>query len=262
MIAEILFDVSSYLVAGTLFIIILLSNETCYRLGKRHHSKADEELKKQTIAIQAGVLGLLAFLLGFTFHISLQRFDERSENVVNESNAIGTALLRAKLLNPPYDSIAHNLLTRYLDLRIKISSVALKNTEERKALDMETEGIEKLLWESTTEAAKSDPRPVIAGYYVASINHLIDERSHRMELQQRHVPEIVLFILFLVFIIGGGFMGYTSGLSMKRAYFPMLMFNLLIVVVVFIIIDMDRPKRGLIKVNQNSLIELKETNLY
>jgi hypothetical protein len=33
--------------------------------------------------------------------------------------------------------------------------------------------------------------------------------------------------------------------------------TLLIVLVVFIIIDLDRPKRGIIKVKQDSLIELK-----
>ena len=260
MIAGILFDTNSFLVAGVLLATILFANEACYRLGKRYHSKVDEEFKRQTKAIQAGILGLLAFLLGFTFHISLQRFDERSENVVNESNAIGGALLRTKLLSSPYDSINNALLIKYLDLRIKISSVALTNTAERKVIDAETEKVQKLLWERSAEAARMDSRPVIAGYYIASVNQLIDERNHRMELQQRHVPELVLIILFLVFIIGGGFMGYTSGLGMRRAYFPMLMFNLLIALVVFIILDMDSPKRGLIKVNQDSLIELRDTN--
>jgi len=169
-------------------------------------------------------------------------------------------LLRTKLLSSPYDSITHALLRKYLDLRIKISAIPLSNTAERKVIDAETEKLQKLLWESSAEAARMDSRPVIAGYYISSVNELIDERSHRMELQQRHVPELVLIILFLVFIIGGGFMGFTSGLGMRRAYFPMLMFNLLIALIVFIILDMDSPKRGLIKVKQDSLIELRDTD--
>src|SRR5262245_31219058 len=135
MLAEILYHVSSYLIVGVLLVTILLSNEICFRLGKRHQATADDELKKQTSAIQAGILGLLAFLLGFTFHISLERYDERSENVVKEANAIETALLRTKLLSPPYDSITHSLLEKYLDLRIEISTIALSHTEERTELD-------------------------------------------------------------------------------------------------------------------------------
>jgi hypothetical protein len=72
---------------------------------------------------------------------------------------------------------------------------------------------------------------------------------------------VILFLLFIVFIIGGALMGYTSGLGLKRAYIPTIMFTVLIVLVVFIIIDLDRPKRGLIKVKQDSLIELKSSRL-
>lgn len=53
-------------------------------------------------------------------------------------------------------------------------------------------------------------------------------------------------------------MGYSSGLGLKRAYIPTLLLTLLIVLVVFIIIDLDRPKRGIVKVKQDSLLELKD----
>lgn len=55
-------------------------------------------------------------------------------------------------------------------------------------------------------------------------------------------------------------MGYTSELSLKRAYISTVMFTLLIALAVFIIIDLDRPKRGLIKINHDSLIELRSIN--
>jgi hypothetical protein len=47
------------------------------------------------------VLGLLALMLSFTFAMSLTRFDEGRDALLNEANAIGTAALRAGLLPAP-----------------------------------------------------------------------------------------------------------------------------------------------------------------
>jgi prepilin signal peptidase PulO-like enzyme (type II secretory pathway) len=68
-----------------------------------------------------------------------------------------------------------------------------------------------------------------------------------------HVPEPVLFLLFSVFVTVVGMLGYNSGLGNKRPAFPTILLFTLIILVVFIIIDLDRPKRGIIQVNQDSL---------
>ncbi len=58
--------------------------------------------------------------------------------------------------------------------------------------------------------------------------------------------------------LSGAIIGYFSGLSLKRSYVPTVLLTLLIVLVVFITIDLDRPKRGIIKVKQDSMLELKD----
>ena len=252
-----MYNQNSVLIVGILFVTILLAYEICFRIGRSVQHKTDEEVKGQTNSIQAGILGLLALLLGFTFNMALQRFDNRSYAVIKESNAIGTALLRTKLLPAPYDSIANNLLQQYVDLRIEISSVDLTVTNERKSINERTDKVQNQVWDSAIKAAEIDPRPVTTGYFLTSLNDVIDARGERSAILQRHVPELILFLLFIVFIFGGALMGFTSGLGLKRAYIPTVIFTLMIVLVVFIIIDLDRPKRGLIKVNQNSLVELK-----
>lgn len=255
---EIMYNQNSILIVGLLFATILIAYEICFLIGRRYQKKADYEVKVQTNAIQAGILGLLGLLLGFTFNMSLQRYDNRSYAVVNEANAIGTALLRTKLLPEPYDSKTKDLLQKYLDLRIKISKVDLTILEERKTINEETNKIQDQIWEYAIKAAEIDPGPVTTGYFISSLNDVIDIRGERNEILQRHIPELILFLLFIVFIIGGALMGYTSGLGLKRAYVPTVIFTFLIVLVVFIIIDLDRPKRGFIQVKQDSLIELKE----
>lgn len=254
---EIMYNQNSILIVALLFIAILIAYEIFFRIGTFYQKITDHEVKSQSSAIQTGILGLLALLLGFTFNMALQRFDNRSHAVIKEANAIGTALLRTKLLPKPYDSTTYSLLQKYVDLRIEISSVDLTIKTQRKSIDDKTDEIQNLIWDESINAARIDPRPVTTGYFIASLNDLIDARGERNNLLQRHVPEVILFLLFFTFIIGGAMMGYTSGLGLKRAYIPTVIFSLLLVLVVFIILDLDRPKRGLIMVNQGSLIELK-----
>ncbi len=54
-------------------------------------------------------------------------------------------------------------------------------------------------------------------------------------------------------------MGYSAGLSGKRITAPIILVSLLITLIVFIIIDLDRPKRGLIQVNQDAMTELLDS---
>jgi hypothetical protein len=254
---EIMYNQNSVLIVFILFSLILIAYELCFRIGRHYQQKTDHEVKAQTNSIQAGILGLLALLLGFTFNMALQRFDSRSHAVIKEANAIGTALLRTKLLPHPFDSINHALLQQYVDLRLDISSVDLTMQDERVKLNRKTDVIQNEIWNNSIQAAELDPRPVTTGYFINSLNDVIDSRGERNAILQRHVPEVILFLLFVVFIIGGALMGYTSGLGQKRAYIPTVMFTLLIVLVVFIVIDLDRPKRGIIKIKQDSMMELK-----
>lgn len=251
-----MYDYNSILIVTILFALILIAYEVCFRIGRHYQQKTDKDLKVQTNSIQAGMLGLLALLLGFTFNMSLQRYNDRSHAVITEANSIGTAMLRTKLLPKPYDSVSYNLLQEYISLRLKVNYIDLTKYEAREAINKNTDEIENKLWESAVKAASIDSRPVTSGNYITSLNELIDARGERNALLQRHVPEPILFLLFIIFIISGALMGYSSGLAQRRVYIPTIIFTLLIVLVVFIIIDLDRPKRGIIKVDQERMIEL------
>ena len=252
-----MYDINSVLLVTLLFIAILLFYEIGFRVGKYKQEAADEEIKEQTSAIQAGILALLALLLGFTFNMSLQRFDNRSQAEIKEANAIGTAMLRTKLLPAPFDTTAAQLMEQYIDIRLLISGIDLTHPNQRREYNQKTDELLDELWQIANMAANVDPRPVISGYYINSLNDMIDARGERNAILQRHIPEPILLLLFFVFMLSGAIIGYSSGLSLKRAYVPTVLLTLLIVLVVFITIDLDRPKRGIIKVKQDSMMELK-----
>ena len=254
---EYLYDQNSFLVVSILFLLILLANEAGYRLGHNYQARTDSDVKAHTNTIQAGALGLLALILGFTFNMALQRYNNRSQAVIEEANAIGTALLRTQLLPEPYDTITHKLLQEYINLRLQVSNADHAMVSEQQKLDDATREKQHEIWVQAVRAARLDPRQVTTGYFVGALNNMIDAHGEYNALLQLHVPEVILILLFVVFIMSGALIGYGSGLGRKRSSIPALMLTFLICLVVFIIIDLDRPKRGVIRINQNSMMLLK-----
>src|SRR6201982_2091547 len=85
-----------------LFIVILLvvlfSVEFGYRLGKYRRSRHEQEKEAPLGTMVGATLGLLAFVLAFTFGLAAARFDARRQALLDEANAIGTTYLRAGML--------------------------------------------------------------------------------------------------------------------------------------------------------------------
>ncbi|MBW7469174.1 hypothetical protein K0O23_19030 [Pontibacter aydingkolensis] len=252
-----MYNLNSVLIVTILFGLILIANELGYRFGHHYQSKTDSDVKSHTNTIQAGTLGLLALILGFTFNMALQRYNNRSQAVIHEANAIGTALLRTQLLPEPYDTIAHQQLQHYINLRLEVSNTDYAMVTDQQRLDNATKSKQHEIWVTAIQAARVDPRAVTTGYFISALNNMIDAHGEYNALLQLHVPEVILMLLFVVFIMSGALIGYASGLGKKRTTTPAMMMTFLICLVVFIVIDLDRPKRGIIKVNQNSMLLLK-----
>jgi hypothetical protein len=254
---ELLYPYGSIAIATTLFFTMLVFNELGYQIGRFVQKHTDNEIRTLTGSIQASILGLLALMLGFTFSMSMQRYDDRSMALIDEANAIGTTLLRVRLLPQEFQDEAKVLIRQYIDLRVEMGRVSLENQPVRRQYSKQVSEVQHELWTLAVKATNADPRAVTTGAFVQSLNAAIDAQSKRNALQERHVPETVLMLLFIVFIASGGMMGYSGGLSARRIVAPVVLVSLLVTLIVFIIIDLDRPRRGLIQVDQSTLLELR-----
>lgn len=254
---EYLYGHNSILIVVTLFVLIMVAQEAGYRIGRHHQRKTDKDVKAQTNTLQASTLGLLALILGFAFSMSLQTYNSRSEAVIDEANAISTALMRTYLLPSPYDSLTNKQLQQYIDLRLAISNTNYAMVTEQEALADETEALQRSIWDQAVKAARIDPNPVTTGYFITALNQVVVAHNKRNALLAMHVPEVILYLLFIVFITSGAMIGYGSGLGQRRTNLPSALLSFMICLVVFIIIDLDRPIRGIIKVDQHSLERLK-----
>lgn len=256
--SEALYDVNSVLIAGALLVSLLVAIEFGTRIGMRQQATASDAAKAHVNAMQSAILGILALLIGFTFSLALQRYDARSEAVVAEANAIGTAYLRAQLLPDEVRGATLGALRAYADLRLAMSRISLDKRQQRDAMMARVTAAQGNLWVLARRAAAIDATPTRTGLYLQALNDVIDRFSERNAGLDRHVPEAVLWLLYLTFLIVGAVTGFAAGVANHRPSLATYLMVGLIVILVFLILDLDRPRRGLIAVSQQPMVDLRQ----
>lgn len=253
---ELMYDINAGLIIVLLLVAMIAFIEIGFRFGHRARKSSDDDSKSHVNATASSTLGIMALLLAFTFSLSLQRFDIRSDAVVDEANAIGTAYLRAQLLPPQVREDVKTQLRDYVDLRIKTNALATVEGEWS-ALSDEASRIQTALWDNARRAAELVPNPVTSGLFIQALNDLIDSFGRRDAALNRHVPESVLLLLFGTFLISGMIVGFAAGVGGRRPSWVTYAMTVLILVLVFVILDLDRPRRGLIRVSEKSMLDLQ-----
>jgi hypothetical protein len=252
------FEMNEIPVFLLLIVFSWLAIELGYRLGLRHRVVSDDSEKSHIGSLQGALLGLLALLLGFSFAMSVGRFDARRSLMLKEANAIGTAYLRTSFLPADQGNEARKLLRTYVDSRLQYVSAGM-DTKALERVFATAAILQGQLWTIATNAATQDPRSVPAGLFAASLNDVIDVSEERVTAFYSHVPEPVLGLLVVVSCGALGFIGYGCGLAGRRRLTSTILFSLLSVMVLLIVLDMDRPRDGLIQVQQGAMLRLQES---
>jgi hypothetical protein len=238
--------------------IFLVALEAGYRLGRRRQDRTDEPDKTHTSALQAATLGLLALMLGFTFAMAVSRFDFRKSVILDQANTIGTAELRSRLLSPPQSSQARPLFREYVqawvDYKHAGTDLAAVAVAEERASE-----IEARLWNVARDALAADPHSLPASLFAVAMNDVIDMHEKRNRSIEDHVPHVVILLLFAVSAVALGQVSYSCGLGGRRRQVANVTFACLIALVLVVILDIDRPRRGLIQVSQESMLRLQQS---
>ena len=87
-------------------------------------------------------------------------------------------------------------LRQYLDIGVQEGRVDFADSVKREALLHQAKRMEAQLWSQAVKAAEQDGRPVTSGLFIQSLNELIDVSGTRKAANNRHVPEVVIFLMF------------------------------------------------------------------
>ena len=235
-------------------LLLLLALEVGVQLGKftaRRHAPTDGEKSSVNFAT-AGMMGLLAFLLGVSLSMASDRYQQRRDSVLAEANAIGTAWLRATVATGAEGEAMQRLLRDYTETRIAVVRGS-SDPAEVDRLNQQTNSIQNELWQMARTVAERSPTP-ISGLLLSSLNEMIDLSLTNRRNFSSHVPAYVLRLLLTVSIFAVGAVGYGFGLVGSRQ--PALSVLLLGVwtLAIVLIIDIDQPQSGQVRINPAPLV--------
>src|SRR5438128_10125840 len=106
------------LVFALALVVLWLSGRIGSFFLKRRRN-LEEGVREDFSVIVAATLTLLGLIIGFSFSMAIARYDQRKNYEAAETNAIGTAYLRASLLPQEDTAKIRGLLKTYTDLRIQ-----------------------------------------------------------------------------------------------------------------------------------------------
>jgi hypothetical protein len=235
------------------FLVLLLAFELGYKYGLFRQKKYQSEPDKTLDAMVGATLGLLAFLMAFVMSMASDRYDNRRQLVVEEAQVIRSAYLQAGYLAEPYPQEIRSLLKEYVDIRIATPET---QNEIGKVL-LRSEEIHAKLWGLTEAVVAETPGRDEVSLFIASINETINLHSRRIAALRARLPETIVLVLYLIAALGMAMVGFQNSYNGKRNYFSALSVILVFTVVMMLIIDLDRPQEGLLRVSQQALIDLQ-----
>ena len=216
----------------------------------RHEAKEPEAPLGSLVS---AVLGLLAFILAFTFGMTASRFDDRRQLVLQESNAIGTTYLRAGLLPQHQRLEIRRLLREYVDVRLKGT---IDNITESLA---QSEELHRRLWSQAESLVQTDMDSELRVLFIASLNEVIDLHQSRKTVALLYrIPGPIWMSVYLLSTLTMVALGYQVGMAGSRWLRGMPVLVAAFSLVIVMIADIDRPGEGNIQVSQQPLADVRQ----
>jgi hypothetical protein len=203
------------------------------------------DLPEGTSTLISAIFALTAFLLGFAFNMSNNRYEQRRQNIVEEANAIGTAMMRIDLYPDSLRPILKSHFDDYIAQRIAFFKVG---PQFDSAIHWEAEASKSgdSLWQIATRYGRDTKDIIATSQMIPALNAMFDAASSRHYGLIAKVPEPVLYLLFLLAFTSAFLAGFNSPKE-KVNYFVSTIFCLMTVLVILLVFDLDRPRRGLVR---------------
>ncbi len=255
------FPLAGLLVAIILVLVVFI--EVGFRFGVAHRPQSMKTQTAQVRAIMGAILGLLAFMLAFTFSTAQRHYETRVQNMVEEARIAGTAFLQADFLDEGVKIRVKALLHQYISDRLELHRMIKQNRKpEVIALISKAEDMQRKLWSLSVgmefESRNAvDPKARSDGFMLAVVG-LIDIHNLRLHAAlMNRIPVMVWLILFFTAIISMLVMGYQAGLTGKRTPIATVSLAVVFSAVMILITDLDRPLMSMFEINNQVMINLQ-----
>jgi hypothetical protein len=250
------FRLSSFELGLILFAVVFGTTALGLVLGRFMRHRADH-LREPFGVLQAALLGLVALVLAFGLSLAVGRYESRRAAVVDEANAIGTTYLRAQTLAEPMRTRSLERLARYTDTSIRLSDSVPSSAGARDAA-ADGQRLQRQLWRLAGQALVDAPDASAPRLYVETLNQMIDMQTVRVAGLGNRVPGPVLAVEVVGAAVALGLLAFYLAL-LGRGVITVLLAAGLVSLLLLVTFDLDRPTRGLIRVPDTPLTNLRES---
>lgn len=235
--------------ALVIFAAIVVLLEVGRRIGERQLRLDPVGARTGISAIEGAVFGLLALLIAFTFSGAASRMDHRRTLITEETNAIGTAWLRLDLLPEDSQPALRELFRNYVDARIAYydgltdKQTATKEYARSMAAQLH-------IWKQAVAAVQRMPSPAPGISALQALNEMIDITTTRSVAQKTHPPVVIYLMLLALTLVSALLIGFGMAGSARRNWLHGIGYALVMVSVMYVILDFEFPRLGIIRVDQ------------
>jgi hypothetical protein len=195
--------------------------------------------------------------LAFSFSLAANRYDERHALIVREANAIRDLVLPCELLDEPARDQLRQLIRDYLNTRVEHLGHEFDTTENAATAAVYRQ-LQQRIWQTVSRQIAANKESAYASLLITSVSNLVGAESAVETQYMNTVPWVVLVLLFGAIILTGLLDGHSFGREGRPHLLTALVFAFLATLVVSVIIDLDRPRRGIILANLVPLINLQK----
>ncbi len=248
------------LAAVCLFFGMLAFSEIGRRIGLAFRLRDPEGADMGIASAEAAMFGLLGLLIAFTFSGAASRFEARRHLVTSEANAIGTAWLRLDLLPRDTQPDLRMLFRNYVDTRAAtyqdMQDVAATKTKLDRGAALQGE-----IWTRALAALRQPDAPAQAPMLmVPALNEMFDITTTRLMATRDHPPMIIFLLLAALSLVGAMLIGFDTSAAKTRQWLHTIVFAAIMAGAVYVILELEFPRFGLIRVDAADLVLIELRN--
>jgi hypothetical protein len=257
---SLLFATDAGLLAVILGVLMILAMYCGFRVVLLRKGRTSSVESDSSSAIFGALLALLGLLLAFTFGMAGTRFDDRRKVITQEANDIGTAILRCDLYPEDVRKELRTAFKSYVEARITYLEAGTDLEKVQSSL-VEKDKHAATIWMLATKFAHDNPSVFIpSNQMIPALNDMIDITTTRLALDTARVPDLIIILLFTLAVISSFFGGYMFGNKGRIDWFISVGFCIIIPIVVYTTLDLERTRRGITNLNANNryIIQLRD----
>lgn len=218
------------------------------RAGGSRKGRLPAEREDVSLVLGAA-LTLLGLIIGFSFAMAVERFDQRRASEEGEANAIGTALARADLLGADEAAAMKTLLRQYAEQRARYYTV--HGDAEVAAVRAEVRRLQDRLWAAAVAAGRRSADPMTA-LVVSGTNDVLNAEGVAHAAWTNRIPAAAWWLMTGIALIASFLAGYSAR-NPGRDGGLLLTLPLLISLAFLLIADIESPRDGFIRIAPDNL---------